>query len=187
MADEKRIVIEIISKGSSSVEDDSSRISTSEGGETGTDASIQYQMAGGINDEIRTAKIKARIASVTALGLMVANSVGGQALRQSNTYFTLTENYKGQQDVSNLKSVANQIGGIAGKIGAGALAGSTFGPIGAGVGASVGATVAAFDILSGFWNTKFEQNLDISSKGYSVEYNRNLAGLIAGDSRNTEN
>lgn len=187
MADEKRIVIEIISKGSSSVEDDSSRISTSEGGESGTDTSIQYQMAGGINDEIRTAKIKARIASVAALGLMVANSVGGQALRQYSTYFTLTENYKGQQDVSNLKSIANQIGGITGKIGAGALAGSTFGPIGAAVGAGVGVGVAVFDVIMGGKNTQFEQNLDISSKGYSIEYNRNLAGLIAGDSRNTEN
>lgn len=105
-----------------------------------------------------------------------------------NTYFSLTEDYKGQTTYQNIKSVLSQMNSVSTNIASGAITGATVGgPVGAIIGAGVGVIKSGVDMATHAHNVHLQQNLDIATKGYSAEYNRNLAGLIVGDGRNTEN
>ena len=187
MADEKRIVIEIVGGGkevgSSSM---STKFSVGSEGKTIDETSLNiYGYDSGNNSNMgEFVRVSGTIAGLAGY---VASAVGGQALEQINEYFVLTENYKSQQTISNLKSIGSGVGGILGSIGTGAAIGSGLGPWGAAAGATIGLGVGVFRTVMGGKEAQFEQNLDISTKGYSVAYNRNLVGLLVGESRNTEN
>lgn len=105
-----------------------------------------------------------------------------------NTYFSLTEDYKGQTTYQNIKNVLAQVHSVYSNVRDGAMTGAAVGgPVGAIIGAGVGVIKSGVDMAVHTHNVHLQQNLDIATKGYSVEYNRNLAGLIVGDGRNTEN
>jgi len=182
MADERKIVIEIIGSdrsGASKSADSSSvggtrRVSTV----SDTDYNVANQTADFIYDKMVAVKFFAKdIANLTI-------STGKTAI---DTYFVLTESYKAQQTSANVQSVVNHLSSGMSSISSGAMFGSAFGPVGTAIGAGVGAAIWAGSEIVGGITKQFEQKMDLASRSYSVEYNRNLAGLIVGDSRNTEN
>jgi len=191
MADEKRIVIEIVdhSGGGGNASSNngtsfSSRISTGNGVSMSDDS---YSLTAEILSSDKAVQMLKTTGAITGLAMMAGGVVVQQAFQQINTYFVLTENYKAQQDISNLSSTMSGFGSILGYAAGGAMLGSALGPVGTAVGAVVGLGAGVTKNIFGGLNKQFEQNLDISTKGYSVEYNRNLAGLLVGESRNTEN
>ena len=178
MADERKVIIELQTAQSgrqlfSGYQGDGRlrRVSTSDATE-----------AEGLEDEI------GGMMSITRWAARdVANLASNTGKSVIDTYFALTENYKVQQLAQNVKGViGNVTSGITSVWSGATMGGAVGGPVGAVAGAVIGATVWAGSQAVSAVMKQFNQNMDIATRGYTMEYNRTLAGLIVGESRNTE-
>lgn len=177
--DEKRIVIEIKTTDSNNGGGSSSGTSQKNNGEIDLNAlvhpikSIEAQTLGKsvlLNQAYQYTK--------TAVKSIVSYQI--------NRYFSLTEDYKSEQILSNTLNIIGKVSALGSAIGAGAITGSAAGPVGTAIGAVVGA--AGWTINEAIQGVhRFDQvGIQLNQMRYDVAFAKTKLGLIDGG-KGTEN
>lgn len=128
----------------------------------------------------------AKLAVGTKAVLDVANTTYSLALMEHGRYFSLTENYIGQNKMNQFQTQMSAAKTLFTSVGGGAIAGSAFGPIGAAIGA-VGGGVKTIITTAIERDKKIEQyNMQLNAINAQMEFMSSRASLINGG-RGTEN
>lgn len=103
-----------------------------------------------------------------------------------NRYFDLTENYKSQQNMENIKAQLGVIGSVAGSTVSGATLGAQFGPLGAIIGAVFGLAVGVTNVELNKTRTLEAQERSMHENAFALYFNTVRGGQV-NYSRGTEN
>lgn len=181
MADERRIVIELKVTGS---------------GETGgKGASGSDEKGNDLTDFLRAVQNPLGTMEKATLGKsIIAYNIYQQAksfvkttaLFQLERYYNLTENYKGEQDLSNTLSVLSHLMEMSTSIVGGAIAGAKAGPVGAVAGMFVGYASWGVNTVFNSWKAFDQQSRELQTMNMQSSYQRVRLGLID-DGRGTQN
>jgi hypothetical protein len=109
-----------------------------------------------------------------------------EILQLGSVYFSMAEDYKGQENLQKVTAVISQANSLFSSIMSGATIGSAAGPVGTAIGAAIGATVYAVKTAVNAKNIQYQQNLQLTSLGTANAFARTRAGFDD-NSRGTEN
>lgn len=180
MADDRKLVIEIVANGeSSSAGVGGSGVSMDE---TEKASGAQY-----IYGPQRSLMEHPAVILGLYVGKQALQDIYQVALNETSWYFKLSEDYKSENSYRNTLNVIGKFGSAAGSIGGGAAFGASVGgPIGAAVGAAIGTAQFAFSTILGAINAQRTQTMQIASRSYGIEFNKELAGIVMANNRGTE-
>lgn len=108
------------------------------------------------------------------------------ALFQLERYYNLTENYKGEQDLSNTLSILSHFSEMATSIVGSAIVGAKAGPWGAVAGMAVGIASWGANTVFNSWKAFDQQNRELQTMNIQSSYQKVRLGLID-DGRGTQN
>ena len=102
------------------------------------------------------------------------------AMYEINKYFSLTENYKAQQDMNNTLATIGKVTGFASTVMAGAVAGAKLGPVGAAAGAIAAAVGYAANEGIQTYQRFEQQNRNLATMNVQSSFQLTRMGLIDG-------
>lgn len=181
MADEKKIIIEILdSSNSREKQNGTSDEETQEDGLSKTLNKIFHPIR-----NVETATFGKNVILMQAY-----QQAKQQTIRTvefyANRYFSLKEDYLSETTYSNAKTAISKVTGFAGAIGAGAIAGAKLGPAGAILGGIVGATGYGINEYISSVQTRQGYYQRLNAINYETNFAQFRAGLVD-NSKGTEN
>lgn len=173
MADEKKIIIEILDSSGGDAQKDKDNKNDSE--EDGLSKTLNK-----IFHPIQT------VESLTVGKNVLINQVYQRAKQQiiqavdfyHNRYFSLKEDYLSEQTYNNARTAISKVTSFAGAVASGAIAGSTLGPAGTAAGAIIG--TVGYGASEYFNQIKTVQNYNqqLNTIGMETNFARMRAGLV---------
>lgn len=168
----RKIIVQIVSN----VVDKASSPSADAGGGSGGNDESQPKA-----DTTDKKKINATAGFAYQISRTVTSQVVSQANYYVGKYYSMTEDYKGQQNSQNtMKAISLVTGTASSAVSLGVLGGTAFGPVGAIVGATLGVAMSA---VTNYMNAKNEYNeamLAIHENAYSNYFYSERAGYADG-------
>lgn len=108
------------------------------------------------------------------------SAIKQMAMYEINKYYSLTENYKAQQDMSNSLTSISKVTGFGSTIVAGAMTGSSLGPVGTVAGAIVAAVGYAANEGIQTYQRFEQQNRNLATMNVQSSFQLTRMGLIDG-------